>query len=59
MGYTQIMEEVLCHFFGLYVHLHPVLINLINNGYQIMIHKLNQYMTVLKTITINNTWALK
>ena len=36
----------------LHVHVQPVLPNLIKNDYKIVIHKLNQDMTVLKNITI-------
>ena len=37
---------------GLNVHVHPVFINLINIGYQLLLYNLNQGMPVLKIVTI-------
>ena len=37
---------------GFRVHVQPVLLNLINIGYKILINHLNQGMHVLKTVTI-------
>ena len=59
MGWTQILEKVFVPFIRLYVNVNPVLLNLIKNDYQIMIHQLNQYMPMLKTGTIGNNMALQ
>ena len=46
-------------FVGFDVYVQPVLLNLINIGYHTLIHQLNQYIPLLKTVTIKNTWALQ
>ena len=50
-------------FFGLHVHIQPVLLNLIQIGYQLLLHHLNQVIPVMKIVTIKklqlyNYWII-
>ena len=51
-GYIKIMENMILPLIGFPVHVHIVLLNLINICFQIVCHSLNQYMLTLKIVTI-------
>ena len=51
-GYIIIFEKVCVPFAVFHVHFQDVLINLINNGYKIVIHQLNKDIPTLKDVTI-------
>ena len=42
----------ICAIFGFHVYVHPVLLNFINIGHQLLIHHMNQVIPMLKFITI-------
>ena len=48
----QNLVKVFVPFVGFYVHVQPVFLNLINISIQIFIHHINQFMPVLKIVTI-------
>ena len=51
-GLIQTLVQVSVQFVGFHVHVQPVFINLINIGYQLLLHNINQGMPVLKIVTL-------
>ena len=56
---THKLVKVFVEFFGFHVYVYPVLINLINIGYQLLLHHINEGMPVLKVVTIKNNLTLQ
>ena len=51
-GLVQKLVKAFVRFVELYVHVQPVLINLINIFYQLLLHHINQDIPLLKIVTI-------
>ena len=54
-GLIQKMVNVFVTLVAIHVHVHPVFLNLINIGYQVVLYNINQGMPLLKIDTITKS----